>query len=521
MFRFFKRKKKEEPVVEEKIEADVDEQSQEQVIADAGHERGEHESHGHENQTYDPSHDIRETQEPAEAITSPDSSFDSLWPTPDANGKVRIKISLSDALPPISEEELEKAALAEVREDDLSRFGYVDSDDESVEFEEEQVQGRSAQEAGVKPDHKPEPCESEADHKPKADHEIEPELLEPDLREPEPTDPSDPSEPSELTELTEPSESSEPEVEHKTLSPSEKKGWFSRLKKGLSRSNIGTIFVGTRIDEELFEELENSLLMADAGVIATQKIISELRQAVKKQHLEDADQVKHALTQIIAQHLKPLEKIFDIHEDRTNVVMIAGVNGAGKTTSIGKLAYHFQAHVASLLLAAGDTFRAAAREQLQQWGLKNNVQVISQQGGDPASVAFDAVNSGIAKKTTVVMIDTAGRLPTQTHLMEELKKIKRVITKAESSAPHEVLLVVDGNTGQNALAQIKAFDEAIGLTGLLVTKLDGTAKGGVLVAMASGVQGVRTVPVYWIGVGESLEDLQPFVAEEFAQALVG
>ncbi|WDU46709.1 signal recognition particle-docking protein FtsY [Taylorella equigenitalis] len=510
MFRFFKRKKKEEPVVEEKIEADVDEQSQEQVIADAGHERGEHESHGHENQTYDPSHDIRETQEPAEAITSPDSSFDSLWPTPDANGKVRIKISLSDALPPISEEELEKAALAEVREDDLSRFGYVDSDDESVEFEEEQVQGRSAQEAGVKPDHKP-----------KADHEIEPELLEPDLREPEPTDPSEPSELTELTELTEPSESSEPEVEHKTLSPSEKKGWFSRLKKGLSRSNIGTIFVGTRIDEELFEELENSLLMADAGVIATQKIISELRQAVKKQHLEDVDQVKHALTQIIAQHLKPLEKIFDIHEDRTNVVMIAGVNGAGKTTSIGKLAYHFQAHGASLLLAAGDTFRAAAREQLQQWGLKNNVQVISQQGGDPASVAFDAVNSGIAKKTTVVMIDTAGRLPTQTHLMEELKKIKRVITKAESSAPHEVLLVVDGNTGQNALAQIKAFDEAIGLTGLLVTKLDGTAKGGVLVAMASGVQGVRTVPVYWIGVGESLEDLQPFVAEEFAQALVG
>ncbi|ASY42986.1 signal recognition particle-docking protein FtsY [Taylorella equigenitalis] len=350
---------------------------------------------------------------------------------------------------------------------------------------------------------------------------MEPELLEPDLREPEPTDPSEPSELTELTELTEPSESSEPEVEHKTLSPSEKKGWFSRLKKGLSRSNIGTIFVGTRIDEELFEELENSLLMADAGVIATQKIISELRQAVKKQHLEDVDQVKHALTQIIAQHLKPLEKIFDIHEDRTNVVMIAGVNGAGKTTSIGKLAYHFQAHGASLLLAAGDTFRAAAREQLQQWGLKNNVQVISQQGGDPASVAFDAVNSGIAKKTTVVMIDTAGRLPTQTHLMEELKKIKRVITKAESSAPHEVLLVVDGNTGQNALAQIKAFDEAIGLTGLLVTKLDGTAKGGVLVAMASGVQGVRTVPVYWIGVGESLEDLQPFVAEEFAQALVG
>lgn len=422
-----------------------------------------------------------ETQE-SESILPENSSFDNLWPTPDAQGKVHIKVSLSDALPPISDEELERAALAEVREDDLSRFGYGDE----PEYEDEEV---------LEPEPVPGPHEEPDPHP-----EPEPE--------PEPV----------LGPHEEPRVQPEPELQ---AVPVDKKGWFSRLKSGLARSNIGAIFVGSRIDEDLFEELENSLLMADAGGIATEKIINELRQAVKKQRLETADEVKQALCDIIASYLKPLEKLFDIHEDRTNVVMIAGVNGAGKTTSIGKLAYHFQAHGASMLLAAGDTFRAAAREQLQQWGLRNDVQVISQQGGDPASVAFDAVNSGKAKGTTVVMIDTAGRLPTQTHLMEELKKIKRVIGKADPTAPHEVLLVVDGNTGQNALSQIKAFDAAIGLTGLLITKLDGTAKGGVLVALASGVQGVRPIPVYWIGVGEALEDLQPFVAEEFAQALVG
>lgn len=441
MFRFFRKKKN-------KDEARVDEVEQ---TLETKEEVAEAEAL--------PQEMPPETQE-SESILPENSSFDNLWPTPDAQGKVHIKVSLSDALPPISDEELERAALAEVREDDLSRFGY-----------------------GDEPETQPEP-ESEP--------ETEPEL------EPEP----------------------EPEPELQAV-PADKKGWFSRLKSGLARSNIGAIFVGSRIDEDLFEELENLLLMADAGGIATEKIINELRQAVKKQRLETADEVKQALCDIIASYLKPLEKLFDIHEDRTNVVMIAGVNGAGKTTSIGKLAYHFQAHGASMLLAAGDTFRAAAREQLQQWGLRNDVQVISQQGGDPASVAFDAVNSGKAKGTTVVMIDTAGRLPTQTHLMEELKKIKRVIGKADPTAPHEVLLVVDGNTGQNALSQIKAFDAAIGLTGLLITKLDGTAKGGVLVALASGVQGVRPIPVYWIGVGEALEDLQPFVAEEFAQALVG
>jgi fused signal recognition particle receptor len=202
------------------------------------------------------------------------------------------------------------------------------------------------------------------------------------------------------------------------------------------------------------------------------------------------------------------------------VVMIAGVNGAGKTTSIGKLAYTFQQQGASVLLAAGDTFRAAAREQLMQWGARNNVTVIAQDGGDPAAVAFDAVNAGRARGAAVVMVDTAGRLPTQLHLMEELKKIRRVIGKADGNAPHEVLLVIDGNTGQNALAQIRAFDAAVNLTGLVVTKLDGTAKGGTLAAVAAGSQGVRPVPVYWIGVGEGLEDLQPFVADEFANALL-
>src|SRR5690606_29155790 len=235
----------------------------------------------------------------------------------------------------------------------------------------------------------------------------------------------------------------------------------------------------------------------------------------------DAMQARAALRELITEHLKPLEKEFPLGSAKPLVMMIAGVNGAGKTTSIGKLANAFQERGAHVLLAAGDTFRAAAREQLMEWGSRNNVTVIAQEGGDPAAVAFDAVNAGRARKADVVMVDTAGRLPTQLHLMEELKKIRRVINKAEGSAPHEVLLVVDGNSGQNVLAQIRAFDAAIGLTGLVVTKLDGTAKGGILAAVAAGSQGVRPVPVYWIGVGEGIRDLQPFRAHEFAAALIG
>nr|WP_316314990.1 signal recognition particle-docking protein FtsY [Achromobacter xylosoxidans] len=301
-----------------------------------------------------------------------------------------------------------------------------------------------------------------------------------------------------------------------------KASWLSRLKQGLSRTgqSIGGIFVGVKVDENLFEELESALIMADAGLEATEKLLTALRARVKKERIEDPAKVKAALRQLLADHLRPLERAFDLKRAQPLVVMIAGVNGAGKTTSIGKLAHTFQRQGASVLLAAGDTFRAAAREQLIEWGSRNNVTVISQDGGDPAAVAFDSVNAGRARGMGVVMVDTAGRLPTQLHLMEELKKIRRVIAKADPAAPHEVLLVVDGNTGQNALAQIRAFDAAINLTGLVVTKLDGTAKGGTLAAVAAGSQGVRPIPVYWIGVGESLEDLQPFVADEFAGALL-
>jgi fused signal recognition particle receptor len=301
-----------------------------------------------------------------------------------------------------------------------------------------------------------------------------------------------------------------------------KGSWLSRLKSGLSRTgqSLGGLFVGVKVDENLFEELESALIMADAGMEATQKLLTALRARVKKDRIDDAALVKTALREILADHLRPLEADFDLRRAKPLVIMIAGVNGAGKTTSIGKLAHTFQGQGASVLLAAGDTFRAAAREQLVEWGRRNNVSVIAQDGGDPAAVAFDAVNAGRARGMDIIMVDTAGRLPTQLHLMEELRKIRRVIGKADASAPHEVLLVVDGNTGQNAIAQIRAFDAAINLTGLVVTKLDGTAKGGTLAAVAAGSQGVRPVPVYWIGVGESMEDLQPFKADEFAQALL-
>jgi fused signal recognition particle receptor len=221
-----------------------------------------------------------------------------------------------------------------------------------------------------------------------------------------------------------------------------------------------------------------------------------------------------------------LEKPLTIGAHKPTIIMVAGVNGAGKTTSIGKLTRHLSDSGASVLLAAADTFRAAAREQLAVWATRNTVEIVSQEGGDPASVSFDAVTAGHARGKDVVLVDTAGRLPTQLHLMEELKKIKRVVQKAEPTGPHEVLLVIDGNTGQNALAQVKAFDETLGLTGLIVTKLDGTAKGGVLAAIALWGQsraaaGGTAVPVYFIGVGEAVEDLETFSAQEFADALLG
>jgi fused signal recognition particle receptor len=297
-----------------------------------------------------------------------------------------------------------------------------------------------------------------------------------------------------------------------------RQGWLDRLKNGLRKtgSNIATVFTGTRIDDDLYEELETALLMADTGVKATEHLLQDLKRRVKEAKATEPAQVKGLLAEAIADLLKVLQKPLEIGAHHPTVIMVAGVNGAGKTTSIGKLTKHLADNGLSVLLAAADTFRAAAREQLAVWADRNTVEIVSQEGGDPAAVSFDAVTAGRARGRDVVLVDTAGRLPTQQHLMQELGKIKRVVQKAEASAPHEVLLVIDGNTGQNALAQVKAFDETLGLTGLIVTKLDGTAKGGVLCAIARE----KPIPVYFIGVGEKLEDLETFDAREFAQALL-
>ncbi|MCU0930213.1 MAG: signal recognition particle-docking protein FtsY [Serpentinimonas sp.] len=301
--------------------------------------------------------------------------------------------------------------------------------------------------------------------------------------------------------------------------------WLERLTLGLKKtgSSLATVFTGTRIDEALYEELESALLMADTGVAATRFLLEDLRRRVKDTRTTEPTAVKALLAAALADLLRPQQRSLTLgaQGETTTVLMVAGVNGAGKTTTIGKLTRHLSLAGASVLLAAADTFRAAAREQLGVWADRNTVDIVSQEGGDPAAVSFDAVKAGIARHKDVVIVDTAGRLPTQLHLMEELKKIKRVLQKADPQAPHEVLLVIDGNTGQNALTQVQAFDAALGLTGLIVTKLDGTAKGGVLAAIAMWArQSGRVVPVYFIGVGESLQDLQTFDADEFAHALL-
>lgn len=305
--------------------------------------------------------------------------------------------------------------------------------------------------------------------------------------------------------------------------PVARAGWLDRLKSGLRKTgnSITTVFTGTRIDDALYEDLETALLLADTGVSATEFLLNDLKRRVKEHRATEPSQVKALLQDAITDMLTPLEKSLVVGEYHPTVIMVAGVNGAGKTTSIGKLTKHLADAGATVLLAAADTFRAAAREQLSVWADRNRVEIISQQGADPSAVSFDAVAAGRARGKDVVLVDTAGRLPTQKHLMEELSKIRRVVTKADVTAPHEVLLVIDGNTGQNALAQVKAFDAAAQLTGLIVTKLDGTAKGGVLCAIAREYPGQgRPMPVYFIGVGEKLEDLQTFKAREFAQALL-
>jgi fused signal recognition particle receptor len=319
--------------------------------------------------------------------------------------------------------------------------------------------------------------------------------------------------------LTESTEKSPTKNAVEQASP-EKRSWVSRLKIGLARTGnqLADLFSrGGKIDDELYEELEAILITADVGMDAARFLLAELRHLVKAQHLTEAGELKQALAHCLLKLLKPLARPLDTGTHSPYVIMLAGVNGAGKTTSIGKLAKFLQGQGKSVLLAAGDTFRAAAREQLMEWGARNNVTVIAQQSGDPAAVIFDAVQAAIARKIDVVLADTAGRLTTQAHLMEEIKKVKRVIAKALPDAPHEVLLVLDANTGQNALSQVKAFDAALGVTGLVLTKLDGTAKGGVIAAIAKA----HPIPVRFIGVGEGLDDLRPFVAEDFVSALLG
>ena len=299
-------------------------------------------------------------------------------------------------------------------------------------------------------------------------------------------------------------------------------GFFARLKEGLHRTrvNLAGLFSGAVVDEDFFDELETSLIAADIGYEPTRLILQRLKDTVKLNGLKTPEEVRRALRDEIVRILLPAQKPLDVNRAKPFVMMMAGVNGAGKTTTIGKIAKWLASDNKTVLLAAADTFRAAAREQLAVWGERNRIDVVSQTGGDPAAVAFDAVSAGNARHLDVVITDTAGRLPTQTNLMEELGRIRRSQAKALEGAPHEVILVVDGTNGQNALAQVKTFDAFAQLTGLVVTKLDGTAKGGVLVAITAS-RGDRPLPIYFVGVGEKIDDLQPFNARAFANALVG
>ena len=327
-----------------------------------------------------------------------------------------------------------------------------------------------------------------------------------------------------------PAEPAKPEVK--------KEGWLQRLKTGLTKSRekinsrLTILFSRGKIDDALYDELEEILLSSDVGVNATKKLIDDIRARVRKEKLSDATALKDALKGALIVLLSPLERRMETgwpqaigsgprspgqaDSPKPKIIMFVGVNGAGKTTTIGKLAKWYQAQGKSVLLAAGDTFRAAAREQLMVWGERNNVAVITQEKGDSAAVIFDAIQAAKARGVDIVLADTAGRLPTQLHLMEEIKKVKRVIQKADPTGPHEILLVLDANTGQNGLSQVQIFDDALKLTGLVVTKLDGTAKGGVVAAIA----GTRPISIPFIGVGETLDDLRPFTANDFVEALI-
>lgn len=305
--------------------------------------------------------------------------------------------------------------------------------------------------------------------------------------------------------------------------------WSTNVRRGLTRTreNLGkqlsNILGSRKIDETIYEELETVLLSADIGINAATWLLNNLRKQVKRDNLTDTLQLKGALKEALIALLTPLACPLDTSTGKPFIIMLTGVNGAGKTTSIGKLTHYFRSQEKSVLLAAGDTFRAAAREQLMMWGERNNVSVVSQentdqQNSDPAAVIYDAINAAKARNIDIVLADTAGRLATQLHLMEEIKKVKRVIAKTSSGAPHEVLLVLDANTGQNTVSQVKAFDDALGVTGLILTKLDGTAKGGVIAGIARQCQ-QDPIPLRFIGVGEGIEDLRPFDVMEFVDAL--
>ncbi len=297
--------------------------------------------------------------------------------------------------------------------------------------------------------------------------------------------------------------------------------WRDRLKAGLARTRaqfggkLKSIFSRGKVDDELLEELEALLLTCDVGMEATQHLLNDLKGRAKRNKIDTPEGIQRALADAMCELLLPLEQPLEVSSQRPFIIMIAGVNGAGKTTSIGKLAKYFHAQGLSVLLAAGDTFRAAAREQLQAWGEKNNVTVISQESGDPAAVIFDSIAAARARGIDIVLADTAGRLPTQLHLMEEIAKVRRVIQKADPSGPHETLLVLDANFGQNALQQVRAFDQSIAVTGLIITKLDGTAKGGVVAAIARQCP----KPIRFVGVGEGIDDLRPFIARDFVDGL--
>jgi fused signal recognition particle receptor len=303
--------------------------------------------------------------------------------------------------------------------------------------------------------------------------------------------------------------------------PAGESGLKAFLRKDLEKTRerwskaIDVIRAHPKIDEALYEELESELIAADVGMAATASLIAQLRKVQREKKLEDSSQLEAELKAALVALLAPLEKPFPDEVPRPFVILLAGVNGAGKTTTIAKLTRMLQAEGKTVLLAAGDTFRAAAREQLAEWGRRHNVIVVAQDKGDSAAVIFDAIQSARAKNIDVVLADTAGRLPTQLHLMEEIRKVKRVMAKADAAAPHETWLVLDANTGQNAVRQVEAFDAALGLTGLIVTKLDGTAKGGAVAAIARE----HPIPIRFIGIGEKAEDLRPFVAADFVEAL--